>query len=234
MRTGNVDTNRSRATNTGTLTLVDIEASGGWFAGKAWRALATEATRCIAANRSFSTTTQKALGEVAFIDILTSGGDIGRIVGPTFVANAESFFVLGFASRMSTAFYIFAWGFAGCSWRLADKTCLAFATMAAGEISADGIRSARGLGTFVDINASGAQWLEAITAETLAVQAFRIIDTIEISLADGPHIHLFARNVRCRLAGISLRAATIVTGHRVLADGLFTTRTCQHGALVNV
>lgn len=62
--------------------------------------------------------------------------------------------------------------------------------MAAGEISADGIRSARGLGTFVDINASGAQWLEAITAETLAVQAFRIIDTIEISLADGPHIHL--------------------------------------------
>lgn len=80
--------------------------------------------------------------------------------------------------------------FAGCSWRLADKTCLAFATMAAGEISADGIRSARGLGTFVDINASGAQWLEAITAVTLAVQTFRIIDTIEISLADGPHINL--------------------------------------------
>lgn len=63
--------------------------------------------------------------------------------------------------------------------------------MAAGEISADGIRSARGLGTFVDINASGAQWLEAITAVTLAVQTFRIIDTIEISLADGPHINLW-------------------------------------------
>lgn len=51
------------------LVFILTEASGGWFAGKAWRALATEATRCVAANRSFSATTQKALGEVAFIDI---------------------------------------------------------------------------------------------------------------------------------------------------------------------
>lgn len=38
---------------------------------------------------------------------LTSGGDIGRIVGPTFIANAESFFALGLASCMSAAFHIF-------------------------------------------------------------------------------------------------------------------------------
>lgn len=48
---------------------VYTEASGGRVAGKAWRALATEAAGCVAANGSFSAPTQEALGEVAFVDI---------------------------------------------------------------------------------------------------------------------------------------------------------------------
>ncbi len=48
-----------------------------------------------------------------------------------------------------------------------------------------------------------------------------------------PH-HLFACDVRRRLTGVSLRAATIVAGHGVLADSLLTARASKHSALVNV
>ena len=48
-----------------------------------------------------------------------------------------------------------------------------------------------------------------------------------------PH-YLFACDVRRRLTGVSLRAATVVTGNGVLTNGLLTARTGQHGALVNV
>jgi hypothetical protein len=39
---------------------------------------------------------------------LASGGDVGRIVGPSIVANAKRFFALGLASGVSAAFHIFA------------------------------------------------------------------------------------------------------------------------------
>lgn len=131
MRTRDIDANGARATNTRTLTFIDIEASGGWVAGKAWRALATEATGRVAANGSFSAPTQETLGEVAFVDILASGGDVGRIVGPSFVANAKRFFALGLASCVSAAFHIFARSFARGGWGFSDETGLAFATMTA-------------------------------------------------------------------------------------------------------
>ena len=39
---------------------------------------------------------------------MTSGSDVGRIVGPSFVADAKSFFALGFACSVSATFDIVA------------------------------------------------------------------------------------------------------------------------------
>lgn len=62
--------------------------------------------------------------------------------------------------------------------------------MAAGQIGTDRVGSTRRFETFVDINASRTRWLESVAAETLAVQAFGIVDAIEIAFAIGRHIHL--------------------------------------------
>lgn len=48
---------------------IRTQASGGRVAGKARRALATKAAGRVATNRTLSATTEKALGEVAFVDI---------------------------------------------------------------------------------------------------------------------------------------------------------------------
>jgi hypothetical protein len=225
MRTRDIDANGTRSADVRTLTFINIEASGGRVARKTWRALATEATGCVATNRTLSAATLEALGEVAFVNILTSGGNVCRIVGPSFVAYAKRFFALGLASCVSAAFHIFARSFARGCWGFADETGFAFATMTAGQIGANRVGSARRFGAFVDIDASGSFRLETVAAETLTVQAFGVVDAIEIAFTNGGDIHLFACDVRRRLTGVSLRAATIVTGDGVLADGLLTART---------
>lgn len=80
--------------------------------------------------------------------------------------------------------------FARCAGWLADETGLAFATMAAGQVGADRVGSTRSFETFVDIHASGTRWLETVAAKALAVQAFGIVDAIEIAFTVGRHVHL--------------------------------------------
>jgi hypothetical protein len=62
--------------------------------------------------------------------------------------------------------------------------------MTAGQIGANRVGSARRFGAFVDIDASGSFRLETVAAETLTVQAFGVVDAIEIAFTNGGDIHL--------------------------------------------
>jgi len=72
------------------------------------------------------------LGEVALVDVLTSGRNVGRIVSPAVVTDAESFVSRCLASGVNPALDTFARSFAGRCWRFTDEPSLAFAAMAPG------------------------------------------------------------------------------------------------------
>ncbi len=85
--------------------------------------------------------------------------------------------------------------FAWSRGRFADKAGLAFATMAADQVGADRVGSARSLEALVDIDASRARRGETVPAETLSVQALGVVDAVEIALAVGRDVHLHGQNI---------------------------------------
>jgi len=165
---------------------------------------------------------------------LTSGRNVGRIVGPSFVANAERLLSLCLASGVRSAFDVLARSFAGRQRWFADESGLAFAFVTSGRIGADGKRSARIGGAFVDVDAGGSFGHESAAAETLAVDTLGVVDAVKVALAQRCHVHLFAGDFRCRLCLVALRAETVESGDGVLTDGVLAARVAQYGTFVNV
>ena len=89
--------------------------------------------------------------------------------------------------------------FARSRGRFADKAGLAFAAMAAGQIGAHRVGSARSLEAFVYVDATRTRWSETVPAETLSVAAFGVVDAVEISFTVRSDVHLKYRATRVTL-----------------------------------
>lgn len=236
--TGSVDADGASPTNAWSVTFIDIVTTNGRIASETWWTGATKTSWCVGTDGAFSAAallSEDSLCQIAFVDILAAGRHVGRVISPTVVAYAEGFFTLRFASCVLAAFNTVARSSAGGEWRFADKSGLAFAPVATGQISTQRIGSARLLEALVNINASGSFGNESLEAEALSVDTLGVADTVKIAFAVGRYVHLFTRHVRRRLGSVATRAEAVVTRYGVLADGVLATRTGrQDGAFVNV
>jgi len=235
---GSVDADGASPTNAWSVAFIDIVTTNGRIAGESRWTGATETSRCVGTDGALSAAallSEDSLCQIAFVDILATGRDVGRVVGPTIVADAEGLFTLRFASGVRAAFNAVARSSTGSEGWFANKSGLAFAPVTAGQIGTKRIGSARLLEALVDINASGSFGDESLEAEALSVHALGVADTVEIAFAVGRHVHLFTRHVRRRLGSVATRAETVVTRYGVLADGVLAAWTGrQDGAFVNV
>ena len=81
--------------------------TNGRIAGESRWTGATETSRCVGTDGALSAAallSEDSLCQIAFVDILATGRDVGRVVGPTIVADAEGLFTLRFASGVRAAF----------------------------------------------------------------------------------------------------------------------------------
>lgn len=157
---------------------------------------------------------------IAFVDINTTGRNVSRVESPSFVANAERFLSLGFAVGIFPALDIRAWRFAVYSRRRPDESGFTFTSKRSRCVNAHRRWSTYLTvhPTFVNIDATGSLWLEAILTEALSFDTFGIVCTVKVGAAKYVNIGLLAGDFRIWFSHVSLRAEAGVTRTGILAD----------------
>lgn len=217
-------------------TLVHVHALGMRIARVAGRAGARVASGGVRASRIQTAASKWSMECIALIDIHASRRDIARVVGPSLLAHAVGFILIGFAVGMVSAPDIFAGLLAGHSRGTAHIAGLAVTAVGSGSVQAlrVGTTDVCMGAALIDVHTTSSNRLEAVQAEALILDALCVVGAIEVAGAEDVDVHLLAGHLGIGFAIVTLRALAIVTRRGILAHGMLSTRLIQGRALVNV
>lgn len=236
VRTFEIFTNSAFSTGVWFRALVNVVALTACVSGESRWTLAAEATGKIRARSVHSAPSVRPLSGIALVDINATSRNVIRVEGPSFFADTKRFLSFGFAVRVLATLDIRTRCLALNPRWCSNKSSFAVTSERSGRVDTHRRRSAhvRVHPTFVDIDAARALRFESVLAEALPLDTFRVVGTVKVALAEHVNVRLLASDLRVRLAGVTLRAQTVVARVGVLADGVVAARLVERRTLVDV